>query len=329
VNALSAPSLPVMRLQRLPTRAALMALAISSGLVLGGLHERLPLWGIALAALLPWLPVWWMETAWQSKHYGLYALLAALTLFQLGHMMEHTAELVQLFLNHGNLAQSHGVFGVLDNEVVHFYWNIGVWVGTGILLYRFGARNPWLWIAFGAASLHMVEHFYLYWLYVFHREFWLAGGSAGILGRGGIIGSPLDRPYLHFAYNYFEVVPLVIAFWDQGWLVIDRFVRQAFPKASEAHLVAATAGAQRITLAPGTSLVHDGPPADRGYIVALGEVEVTHQGESGPRRTSVYRPGQLFEAVGPVRATQPTELLALERDVLRHFTAGQGSVATP
>jgi hypothetical protein len=324
-----APTVPLVRLQRLPTRAALMALAISAGLVAGGLQERLPLWGIALAALIPWFPVWWMETVWQSKHYGLYAVFAALTLFQLGHMLEHTAELVQLFLNHGNLAQSHGVFGVLDNEVVHFYWNIGVWLGIAALLYRFGGRNPWLWIAFTAASLHMVEHFYLYWLYVFHHEFWLAGGSAGILGKGGIIGSPLDRPYLHFAYNYLEVVPLVIAFWDQGWLVVDRFLRQAFPLASEAQLVAATAGAQRITLRPGASLVHDGAPADRRYVVALGEVEVTFQNEKGPLQTSVHRPGQLFEAVGRVRARQPTELLALEQDALRQLGAGQGGVATP
>ena len=36
---------------------------------------------------------------------------------------------------------------------------------------------------------------------------------AGILGRNGLIGSPLFRPYLHFAYNVVVVVPLVIAVW--------------------------------------------------------------------------------------------------------------------
>jgi hypothetical protein len=209
-------AVPIWRLHRVPARGALLAGSVSAALLLGGVMERLPFWGIALAVLLPWLPIWWVDATWQTRHYGLYGLFSTLTLFQLGHMTEHTAELIQLFVNHGNLAQSHGVFGLLDNEVVHFYWNVGVWVGLAVLLYRLGAKNPWLWIAFAAASLHMVEHFYLYWVYVFHQEFWSAGGWAGILGRGGILGSPLDRPYLHFAYNYLEVVPLVIAFLDQS-----------------------------------------------------------------------------------------------------------------
>ena len=41
-----------LRLHRLPTRSVSLAVSISSGLALGGLIERLPLWGIALAALL-------------------------------------------------------------------------------------------------------------------------------------------------------------------------------------------------------------------------------------------------------------------------------------
>jgi len=229
---------PIWRLHHVPARGALLAGSISAALLLGGVMERLPFWGIAQAVLLPWLPIWWFDATWQTRHYGLYGFLSALTLFQLGHMMEHTAELVQLFVNHGNLAQSHGVFGVLDNEVVHFYWNVGVWVGLAVLLYRLGAKNPWLWIAFAAASLHMVEHIYLYWVYVFHQEFWSAGGWAGILGKGGILGSPLDRPYLHFAYNYIEVVPLVIAFLDQSRRVYNRYLKQAFPMLSDEELLA-------------------------------------------------------------------------------------------
>jgi len=302
-----------------------MAVAISSGLVLGGLIERLPPWGIALAALLPWLPIWWVEAAWHSKHYGLYGFFGALTLFQLGHMMEHAAELVQLFLNHGDLAQSHGVFGLLDNEGVHFYWNVSVWIGIAILLYRFGSRNSWLWVAFSAASIHMVEHFYLYWLYVFHPEFWLAGGWAGILGEGGIIGLPLARPYLHFAYNYFEVVPLVIAFWDQGWLVYDQHLERAFPMLSEEELVTATARLKCITVGPGTTIIGQGERTERCYIVSKGEVEIVREADSGRRWTSVLGPGQFFEAMGLVRAesrlvsaraTRVTELLALDRETL-------------
>jgi len=300
-----------------------MAVSISSALVLGGIIERLPLWGIALAVLIPWLPIWWVDAAWQTRHYGLYAFFGALTLFQLGHMMEHSAELVQLFLNHGNLAQSHGVFGVLDNEVVHFYWNVGVWLGIGVLLYRLGSRNPWLWVAFFAASIHMVEHVYLYWLYIFHQDFWLAGGWTGILGKSGILGSPLDRPYLHFVYNYIEVVPLVIAFWDQSRHVYDRYLERAFPMLSESDLVAATQQLQRITIAAGTTIDPSNWHAGRSYIVSKGEVAITHEDDSGERVTSALGSGQSFEMIVAgrtgsrilsVRAIQASELLILPRN---------------
>ncbi len=312
--------LPFWRLHQFPARGALFALSISSALVLGGIIERLPLWGIALAVLIPWLPIWWANAAWQTRHYGLYALFGALTLFQLGHMMEHSAELVQLYLNHGNLAQSHGVFGVLDNEVVHFYWNVGVWLGIGLLLYRLGSRNLWLWIAFFVASIHMVEHVYLYWVYVFHQDFYLAGGWTGILGKGGILGSPLDRPYLHFVYNYLEVVPLIIALWDQSRHVYDRYLERAFPQLSEADLVTATQRLRRMSVAAGTTITHDDRRDGRSYIVAKGEVAIIQDDENGRRQKLSLGPGQAFGTMVPrpsgsrllsARATQPSELLIL------------------
>jgi hypothetical protein len=329
VNGLSLGVLRVWRLHHLPAFGALLAVATSSALLLGGLIERLPLWGIALAVLLPWLPIWWIDTAWQTRHYGLYGFFGALTLFQLGHMLEHAAELVQLFLNHGNLAQSHGVFGVLDNEAVHFYWNVGVWVGIAFLLYRLGSRNPWLWLAFVAASLHMVEHFYLYWLYVFQPEFWAAGGSAGILGKNGILGSPLDRPYLHFAYNYLEVVPLVIAFWDQSRQVYDRYLAQAFPMLSAEDLVDATSKLERLTVAAGAIVIRDGKGGEHRYIVSRGEIALMQEDDSGRRWTSVLKPGQSFEALAArgrprivsARATRTSELLVLERRSDRRLSA--------
>jgi hypothetical protein len=315
-------ALPFRRLHQFPVRGVLMAASVTTALALGGIIERLPLWGIALAVLVVWLPIWWVDTAWQARHYGLYAFFGALTLFQLGHMTEHTAELVQLFLNHGNLAQSHGVFGVLDNEVVHFYWNVGVWLSIAVLLYRLGSRNPWLWIAFFAAGIHMVEHVYLYWLYVFHQDFWLAGGFTGILGKGGLLGSPLDRPYLHFVYNYLEVVPLVIAYWYQSRRVYDRYLKRAFPRLSQADLVTASRRLQRIIVAAGTSIVGERENAAyRSYIVSIGEVAITQEDENGLRLTSAIGSGRSFETIVPgrprsrilsVRATQASELLIIE-----------------
>jgi hypothetical protein len=45
---------------------------------------------------------------------------------------------------------------------------------------------------------------------------YISGGASGIMGHHGLIGSPLDRPYLHYAYNFIEFVPMLIAFWDEA-----------------------------------------------------------------------------------------------------------------
>ena len=42
------------------------------------------------------------------------------------------------------------------------------------------------------------------------------------MGNGGLIGSPVARPYLHFAYNFLVVVPMVLAFLDQTTTIVDR-----------------------------------------------------------------------------------------------------------
>ena len=157
-------------------------------------------------------------------------------LLQLGHLSEHVVQNVQLLVTHGQLAASKGVFGQLDVETVHFYWNIGIWLGTGALLYRYGLSNIWLTVAFFAAGLHSVEHIYMYWLYVTHSAAYLAGGWNGILGQGGLIGSPLARPYLHLLYNVVEITPLVIAYLQECSAV---FAARTKPKAMRAAPAAA------------------------------------------------------------------------------------------
>jgi hypothetical protein len=130
-------------------------------------------------------------------------------------MGEHTSQVSQLLATDGDLARSHGVFGTLDFETVHFYWDTTIWLITALMLHRF-VRNPWLWVAFGAASLHQMEHVYLYFVYLADMDFYAEGGLAGILGKGGVIGSPLARPYLHFTYNLLVTVPMVLALWREG-----------------------------------------------------------------------------------------------------------------
>ena len=196
----------------------------SSAVVFGSALLGLPLWAIGLMALLPWFPLYVFGASWQYRHYGAFALFGTLVLLQLGHLSEHVVQNVQLLLTHGRLAASRGVFGQLDVEAVHFYWNIGIWLGTGALLYRYGLGNVWLTVAFVAASLHSVEHMYLYWLYVTHSSAYLVGGWNGILGQGGLVGSPLARPYLHLVYNVIEVTPFLLGYYDQSRLIFDRSV---------------------------------------------------------------------------------------------------------
>jgi len=211
-----------LRLERVPVRVVAITGAASLTLVVASAMQGYALWIIALMGLVPWLPVIVLETVWKYEHYGLWAIFGVIVLLQVGHMGEHTVQVTQLLLSDGQLGQSHGVFGQLDFETVHFFWDSVIWLSLCVLLTRLGRGNRWLWVAFGAASLHEIEHIYLYWMYLTHLGFYTHGGFEGIMGNGGLIGSPLARPYLHFIYNFFVVTPMVLAFWDQSKHVDDR-----------------------------------------------------------------------------------------------------------
>lgn len=209
------PSFPAAAgLQATPVIIIAAVAAISVLLASMAAMHSMPIWSIVLAALAPWLPVIVLEGAWKQQRYGVFALLWLVTLLQVGHMGEHTSQVSQLLATDGDLNRSHGVFGALDFETVHFYWDTAIWLTTALMLHRF-VRNPWLWVAFGAASLHQMEHVYLYFVYLADMDFYAEGGLAGILGKGGVIGSPLARPYLHFTYNLCVTVPMVLALWHE------------------------------------------------------------------------------------------------------------------
>jgi hypothetical protein len=217
----SAPSLPWRQMvrsigfQRVPRRALAAAALVSLVLVCAGVLEAAPLWMVALLGLAPFVPLALLEGVWKYEHYGAYALFVGIVVLQAGHLGEHTVQVTQLVATNGALDRSHGVFGQLDFETVHFFWDSAIWLSLCLLLRRFGRGNPWLWVAFAAASLHEVEHIYLYWLYRAHPAFYFHGGFEGIMGNDGVVGSPLARPYLHFAYNLIVVVPMVLALWDE------------------------------------------------------------------------------------------------------------------
>lgn len=209
--------------ERIAGRAVAIAALVSLALLTAAVTAGSPLWVGGLALLLPWVPLVTLEVAWKHARYGVFAAFAMLVLLQILHMGEHTMQVGQLFATHGELAKSHGVFGQLDFELVHFVTDTAVWLTLGMLIIVFHGENRWLWVAFAAASLHQIEHFYLFWLNSAHQSLYAQGGFAGIMGEGGMIGSPLDRPYLHFAYNFIVVVPMVMALWDAARRVDRRF----------------------------------------------------------------------------------------------------------
>ena len=211
-----------LRFERVPLRAVWLTAAASVTLLLAGASLTYPTWAWVAMAIAPWVPLLAIETVWKYEHYGLWAIFGVVTLLQVGHMGEHTAQVTQLGLRQGNLAQSHGIFGQLDFETVHFFWDSAIWVCLCVLMPVFSRGNRWLWVAFAAASVHQVEHIYLFYIYTFEPAYYTTGGLAGIMGYNGVIGSPLARPYLHFTYNFLVVIPTVLAFWDQSKRVTAR-----------------------------------------------------------------------------------------------------------
>ena len=169
-----------------------------------------------LAFLAPWIPIVAIEAKWKLARDTVFACFGLLVVLQLLHMVEHSVQVGQLVATNGALADSHGIFGQLDFELVHFVTDTTLWISLGLLVIIFRGRNAWLAVAFGAAALHQVEHFYLFWLNHADNDLYLAGGVSGIMGNHGLIGSPLDRPYLHYTYNFIVFVPMVIAVWDEA-----------------------------------------------------------------------------------------------------------------
>jgi hypothetical protein len=184
-----------------------------------------------LAFLAPWVPLVVLETQYKRTRDAIFTGFGLLVLLQLLHMVEHSVQVGQLLAHDGALAKSHGIFGQLDFELVHFLTDTTLWISLGLLVIIFRARNLWLCVAFAAASLHQVEHFYLFWLYHADNNLYLAGGVAGIMGKDGLVGSPLDRPYLHYTYNFIVFVPMVIAVWDEARRVDRLHTKRPEPRA--------------------------------------------------------------------------------------------------
>jgi Cyclic nucleotide-binding domain len=320
----------VLSLQAVPASVVLITAACSVLLFVGSVYYGFPLWGKALALLIPWGPLFTFEAAWKYEHYGFYAFMLVFAVLQVGHLMEHSFQVGQLFLSGGDISVAHGVFGALDRELVHFVWDSLVWVGVGVLLFKLGPHNKWLWIAFIASSFHEVEHIFLFYLDRFHTAFYEAGGTTGILAKGGLIGTPFDRPYLHYVYNFFVVIPLLMALWDETKRAYNIYLAKALPGLTHEERVKASHRVRRIKFEPGEVIFREGEAADKFFVIAKGEVEVFRDVGGGEDTLGTMGPGEFFGELGllmekgrtaSVRARDEVELLALDREEFSELVA--------
>lgn len=317
-------------LQAVPLNVVLITMLCSGLLLSGSIYYGFPLWGKALAFLIPWGPLFTFEAVWKYKYYGFYTFMLVFAVLQIGHLAEHSVQLLQILTSGGDLTVAHGVFGALDLELVHFAWDSLVWLGVGVLLIRLGPHNKWLWIAFVAASFHEVEHLFLIYLDRFEPAFYAAGGRTGILASGGLIGTPFDRPYLHYIYNFFVVIPLLMALWDETKRAYNIHVAKALPSLTQQERVATSAQLDRVKFNAGQTIVRQGDPSDNFYLIASGEVEVFRDADGAEEKIGEMGPGQFFGELGllmtaprtaTVKAKTEVELFALDPDEFSDLVA--------
>ncbi|MBI3967818.1 MAG: hypothetical protein HY329_19435, partial [Chloroflexi bacterium] len=100
----------VLQFQRVPVRVIVISALASYVMQLGAITSGQPLWAIVGLTLLPWLPILGFEAIWKYEHYGSFAIFTVITGLQIGHLGEHTVQVIQLLLGYP-LESSRGVFG--------------------------------------------------------------------------------------------------------------------------------------------------------------------------------------------------------------------------
>ncbi len=211
---------------RLYTRLLLGCLAGALALVfVARIVFQMPISMVAIGAVVALLPYLLLKFRADSSSFGFtFALLQLLVVAQLGHFVEHSAQVYQIHVLGWPPKVAGGIISELNSEIVHFIWNIGV-VGISCWLFVLGVRGKLMLLNIGWALLHTGEHIYML------RNYILSGGVQGlpgILGKGGWLNqAPITqnsflctlpvattwiRPDIHFMWNLIEVSLLLLAF---------------------------------------------------------------------------------------------------------------------
>jgi alkyl hydroperoxide reductase subunit AhpC len=122
----------------------------------------------------------------------------------------------------------------------------------------------------------------------------------------------------------FRTGALCPADWAPGKATLtaeDDWLAKAFPDLTGPGIDALAERAEKVSLAAGETIVAEGDPADRFYVIARGEVAVSRRSPEGEEiDLATLGPGQFFGEVGilaetrrtaTVRAIEDVELLAL------------------
>ncbi len=335
-----------------------------------GILLHWPLWAIALATILPWVPLFSMKVLWTSKHYGFMALYLVIMILQAGHVGEHVVQVLQFifiynpahscygFSWYGICKDAHGVFGELDRETVHFIWDGLILVACIVVKVHFRkSKNIWLTLALVAAAIHQAEHIFLFGTFLFDNNFYQNGGyflgihiasgygaQNGVMGHDGLVGTliPFINPILpariplHFIYNTFVLIPMLLGFRKQVQYIYDEWLAKALPNLTEEQLIAATVQSENVKFAPGQIVFRQGDPADKFYIITKGQVDVLRQDEKTGQEIQVARlsEGQYFGEIGilgntgrtaTIKAVTQVECLTLNRDVFKEMIASSSA----
>lgn len=198
-------------------RWMLATIALSSVTGLLAIALGLRALGVAVATLVPWVPLLVRKLRGDWSNFGALALFETLVILQLAHFAEHVSQVIELHWLNWAPPLARGIIGELDIEPVHFWWNTAILFGATFLLFRY-RRNKWLWASWLFSIWHEVEHVYLYFIWYLPKGI---SGHPGIFGAGGVIDAAnislpilteLGRADLHFWYNLFEIGLFVIAF---------------------------------------------------------------------------------------------------------------------
>jgi hypothetical protein len=201
-------SMPATGLQAVPL-PVVMVTCVASAVMVTTFWLGWAIWLVAILVALAWFPLIGLMTRTISRDSRYLGFFFILVVTQGGHFIEHSAQMIQIYLLGIPAMEAHGLIGALDIEWVHLIWNSWVLI-YGIFLLYFGRKNPWLWGLLVLALWHEAEHIYIIDCYLKTGM----AGNPGLLARGGALwgGLPIIRPNLHFLYTLIEESLIILGY---------------------------------------------------------------------------------------------------------------------